>query len=373
MILINYYFTFVNNLLERSIFKKIIEYPIYTSIFVFLVTLFFSFPSYDIALYTNEMKESWDAIFLQAKEPFTNHNHLYSVGSHAEKLAFRFVPALFLKILQIKTMQGAFIFQLIILFLFIYFLNSLFNKYFDKKYSFLASIAISLTVSGHVYCSDYRGIFDTVALLFIILSFLSINKFYLVFFLLFAFFTDERAIIASLAFPLFIIIKDNFSFFKFKWIFEKSIIFYVFSLVCYIAIRVFLKCKFNLEIGPGRLDYFFEQIDKIHYAIYIGFEGFIILFFLFIKKYNLNYFNKILFFIGVGLILYTALSVLDINRSMSYILPFLIILIYTNYSKTQIDKSLKTLLIVILINMIYDDFYPFILQLYRMFFITKLI
>ena len=367
------FFNFINQILGTSIVKKIIENKYYSVLFLFFFTVFFSFPSYDIALYTNEMKESWDAIFLQAKEPFVNHNHLYSVGSHAEKLAFRFVPALFLKVLGIKTIQGAFIFQLFTLLFECYCIVTLSRKYFRTQFAFLFGLCVSLTVCGHVYASDYRGIFDTLAISLLLFGMIHMESIFLPIILLLGFYTDERALIASASIPFFyfIVSKKEINFQNI--VKSKTVLLYVGSIILYVIIRFWLKVQFGLEIGTGAIDYLSKQISKIPYSILVGLEGFTIVLYYFLRNNQIKTSYKALYIIGILPIFLVALTVIDINRSMSYILPYLFILFYFFYKNTRPDTIFKTLIIIFFLNMVYDDFYPFIIQVYRMIYITKLI
>ncbi len=367
------FFNYINLILGTSIVKKIIENKYYSVFFLFFFTVFFSFPSYDVALYTNEMKGTWDAIFLQAKEPFVNHNHLYSIGSHAEKLAFRFVPALFLKFLGIKTIQGAFIFQLFTLLFECYCIVTLSRKYFRSQFAFLFGLCVSLTVCGHVYASDYRGIFDTLAISFLLFGMIHMESIFLPIILLFGYYTDERALVASASIPFFYFVVSKKEISIQNIIKSKTVLLYVVSIILYAIIRFWLKVQFGLEIGNGRLDYFYEQISRFPYSVLIGFEGFIILLYYFFRNNQIKTLYKILYLLGVLPVILVALTVLDINRSMSYLLPYLFVLFYFFYKNTSPYTVFKTLIIIFFLNMIYDDFYPFILQVYRMKFITKLI
>jgi hypothetical protein len=365
-------FRLVNLILGISIVKKIIENKLYSIFFLFFFTVFFSFPSYDIALYTNEMKGNWDAIFLQVKEPFVNHNHLYSIGSHSEKLAFRFVPALFLKVLGIKTIHGAFIFQLFTLLFECYCIVTLSRKYFRSQFAFLFGLCVSLTLCGHVYVSDYRGMFDTLAISLLLYGMILMESIFLPIILLLGYYTDERALIASASIPFFYLIVSKKEINFQNIVKSKTVLLYVGSIILYVIIRFWLKVQFGLEIGTGAIDYLSKQISKIPYSILIGLEGFIIVLYYFLRNNQIKASYKLLYILGILPVFLVALTVIDINRSMSYILPYLFVLFYFFYKNTSPDKVFKTLIIIFFLNMVYDDFYPFVLQLYRMKFITKL-
>ncbi len=357
--------------------RTITSSPFKATLVLVVVVLFWSFPSYDVAFITNEMDENWASIFLQAKEPFVNHNIRYGLGSHQEKLAFRFVPALILNILHIQSIIPAFIFQFFTLAFFYYLLILVFNKLFqDRIKAFVFAIPICFVIAGHVYISDYRGIFDTLALDFLLMALLFRNKTYVIIPLLLAYYTDERALIASPAlFLINILIAEKFN--SIKLLFKATLylpnIYLLASWVFYFILRFFLNVVFGLTSGSGNDCFLFlDQINKIFYTFYIGLEGFIIPFALivFYLLKNRIYAYTALICSCFLLILFVAQSVIDINRSMSYailILILILILLDKFFSK---DMAFKVIAWVILINITYGDSYPLLLQLIRMKFIT---
>jgi hypothetical protein len=191
--------------------------------------------------------------------------------------------------------------------------------------------------------------------------------------LLLGFYTDERALIASASIPFFyfIVSKKEINFQNI--VKSKTVLLYVGSIILYVIIRFWLKVQFGLEIGTGAIDYLSKQISKIPYSILVGLEGFTIVLYYFLRNNQIKTSYKALYIIGILPIFLVALTVIDINRSMSYILPYLFILFYFFYKNTRPDTIFKTLIIIFFLNMVYDDFYPFIIQVYRMIYITKLI
>jgi len=363
--------------INTRFFSILLSFPLLTTLTLVIIAAFWSFPSYDLMFINTDMHQNWTAIFLQAEDPFLDHKDIYSHGSHSEKLAFRFVPALLLHILHIDNILPALIFQFLTLVLFYYLLVIIFNKLFvEKKKAFLYALPFCFVISGHVYASDYRGMFDTLALDFILIAILFRDKIYVVIPLLLAYFTDERALIASPAiFLLNIFISGNYTTLHsiFKEIVRVSNIYLISSWIIYFMCRITLHYTLGLTSGSGEDCFLFlEQINKTFYTIYIGLEGFIIPF-IFIIYYllkNKNYTYSLLIILSFLLLFFVAQSVLDINRSMSYVIliQILIILLFDRfYSKETVFKIIA---LVIMINIFYDDFYPFLAQVYRMKFIT---
>ncbi|MFT4802902.1 MAG: hypothetical protein ACJA2S_001335 [Cyclobacteriaceae bacterium] len=365
---------FVWPILKCLYFGKILEKPLASAALLFTITVFFAFPSYDVVLLIKEptMISTWEAIFAQGEDPLNFNANEYPMGSHEEKLTFRFVPAVILNLLGIDSIVVALVFQLISLLLFYILLFDFFRiQIRDRSKAFLFCLAISLTVSGHVYASDYRGTFDTLALTFLLLAVRIRSSYWVIIPLILAYYTDERALIASSGlFVLNLWLKKDLKLISgFK---HQENVLLISSWVLYFIIRLILQSK-GLQTGVGGVNLFLHQIDKTCYTIFIGMEG-IILFFLMSIAYlyrQKKYAFSALFVGGYLLIFVVSQSVFDINRSMSYglIIQIITILIINKYSTRDILE--KTLGWVILICLAYDDFYPFIAQIFRMIFITE--
>lgn len=363
-------------ILNTPFFVAIASNPFLAALTLSFIVLFWSFPSYDIAFVTNEMDECWKGIFLQSREPFVDHTHLYEDGSHNEKLGFRFVPPLIFQLLHINSLIPALIFQFATVILFYYLLILVMNKFFqDRIKAFFFTLPICFVVAGHVYASDYRGIFDTLALDFLLMAILVRTKSIVVIPLLLAYYTDERAIIASSA--LFLInVLDKNSFEKTGAILKELTSFsnscLIISWILYGIIRYMLSVTFGLTSGTGGTNLFIHQIDKTFYTLYVGLEGFLIPFvliiFLLLKKRIYTF--TFLLVSSFLLVFYAAQSVVDIGRSMSYVLLILIIILILLdklYSKETVYRIITW---VIIISLLYDEYYPLLAQLYRMKFIT---
>lgn len=373
--IINLPYKYLTAALDSNIGKRVMSGFIPVTITLIAIVVFYSFPSYDIALLTNEMESGWKAIFLQGEKPFV---HIpYGSGSHEEKLAFRFIPAVLLNIIGCKTILSGLIFQFFTLIVFYILLVLNFYSHFkDWRKTFVYCLPICFVISGHVYVSDYRGFFDTLALDFLLLSLLFRNYWFSIITLLLAFYTDERSIVASPAIAIIALVNSNYLDKKVLNIVKlKPIQILVISWLLYLVIRFILISQVGLQPAKGRIDYFFEQIHLSFYTFYIGLEGFIIP--LFIIGYHLiknkKYTFLLLFFTSFFLVYFVAQSVFDINRSMSYLILFLISLLLLVEKLKPQETAYRIISWVIVISILYDDFYPLVLQIIRMKFITHTI
>jgi len=366
----------LGKLIKTKLFETVSSNPLLATLTLVMLVVFWSFPSYDVAYVTHEMDANWAAIFLQAREPFTDHSNLYSIYNHASKLAFRFVPALFLNILHIKTVTQALIFQFFTLILFYYLLITLFNKLFkDHVKAFVYALPICFVMAGHVYTIDYKGVFDTLALDFLLLSFLLRKKVYVVIPLLLAYFCDERALTAAPAFFLANICEEN-TYENLKSILNgfklPSNVYLFSSWAVYFMMRFYLAFRFGLKIKSGGTSLFFEQINQTFHTIAVGLEGFLIPFAFIVRdlyRKKVFVFSALLIF-SFFIVVYIAQSVIDTSRSMSYVILILILILVLMDRLYSRETSFEIIALVTVINILYLDCYPLLAQLYRMRFIT---
>jgi len=158
-----------------------------------LVVLFFSFPSYDRL--NNEFSENWQAIFKQAAGPLTDHQ--YNPDSHQAKLTFRLTVPLIIRTFHLN-LAGVLIFQALIGMLLFYFAAKLFHRETNDKVSaLLLSFSLAFIYAGRVSFNEIRGIFDGLALFFMVWSMYFRNPFLIFTGVFLAAWTDERALIAS--------------------------------------------------------------------------------------------------------------------------------------------------------------------------------
>jgi hypothetical protein len=368
----------VSQSLEYAPVNTILRKPALSIIVIICATILLNFPSYDVALVLHEMDDNWNAIFLQANEPFVDHTQLYDAESHMAKLGFRFVPALLVRSMGITTIAEALVLQLGLLMVFyVLLITFLRNNLTNKHEALLFALPISLIISGHVYASDYRGIFDTLALVFLLAAALLRRSKWVLPALLLAYFTDERAMLASTS----LVLLNSWTMGKSGSLKElsRSLIapdnlLILGSWVAYVLIRITLANTLGLTVTSVDLTYYFkENLVRIPYAFYIGQEGMWIL--VLALLYHLvrtgNHFFAAL--VGLNLLGFVlgSMTVVDINRSMSYALvhSLLVLLMLDRYFPEKRKQELLGWAIVV--SLVYGDFLPLPLQVYRMYFITQ--
>ena len=145
-----------------STIEKISKNRSFDLIFPFLavlISLFFAFPSFDVA-YSNEMKENWDAVIEQAENPFTPKE--YPPASHQANLTFRLIPVLIGHFLKIDSITGFLWLQGAALIILFYVLYALTRKVIvDRVSSIIITLSFSFIYIGNTLCSDYRGFFSS--------------------------------------------------------------------------------------------------------------------------------------------------------------------------------------------------------------------
>jgi len=370
--------TVVSRSLEYGPFNAILRKPALSTIAIIGVAILLSFPSYDVALVLHEMDDNWNAIFLQAKEPFVDHTKQYDPESHMAKLGFRFVPALLIRCLGISTIAEALVLQLALLFIFYVLLITFLRRNLsDKDQALLFALPIALIISGHVYASDYRGIFDTLALVFLLSAALLRRSKWVLPALLLAYFTDERAMLASTS----LILLNSWSIGKSSSLKElmgslvaPSNLPVLGSWVAYVSIRIVLAHTLGLTVTSVDLSHYFtENLVRITYAFYIGQEGVWILVIALIYRLVRSGEHVFAVILGLNILGFVlgSMTVVDINRSMSYALvhTLLVLLMVDRYFPEK--RKLELLGWAIVISLVYGDFLPLPVQLYRMFFITQ--
>jgi len=342
------------------------------------VAYFFHFPSYDVAIILHEMDDAWKAVFTQVAEPFTDHNALYEPESHSTKLAFRFVPALMLKALGVRTIVAALLVQCCLVGVFYGLLFHVLRSHTGQpRTAFWLALTICFIMAGHVHPSDYRGIFDILALTLLLVAVAVRRTIWVVPAILLAAFTDERALMATPALILLeLYLSDRHG--SLVSIIRgarcRPVLLVLFSWVLYFLLRYALGKVFGLYTSPVDLfHYLGKNIPNIPYGIYIGLEGHFLAAgmatALFIQRKN---FAFILLLGCCFLVLqFFALCVVDINRSLSYLLLCILLIWIVIIREKPSSTVLNLAGWVILVSSLYDDFFPLPVQLARMAFVSN--
>lgn len=316
-----------------------------------VLSLFFAFPSYQTYL-SGRFEDKWSAIDAQVKEPFVQHN--YDDFSHFSKLAFRITVPLIAHALHLGR-AGCFLIQYVCFLLLFYFLLSLaFASVQDKISAALISFAFAFMFVGNVLVSDLRALFDVTAFCFIAAAMYFRNPLLVILFSLLAFFTDERALIASPLMLIWFLVrssdKNNFSF-QDLFRFTSKVFTLLVSWLLYGALRYFFATHFGLHSGTGGTNMFAKQVNNFLFGAWTGLEGFWLIIFLGFILLYVNRSWSLMFVTAAAmlLVMVIAFSVVDITRSVAYLFPAVFIfleLLRKNESAEFVRKiSLFTFLI----------------------------
>ncbi|MBK9758444.1 MAG: hypothetical protein IPO90_00370 [Flavobacteriales bacterium] len=358
-------------------FQWLVASPFRISIALTVFAFFWNFPSYDLVFVRGEVSQNWAGFLEQVNAPFTDHTLQYPDASHSAKLGFRFVPALICRALNIHTVAGAVVFQTVTTFALHALLFTFLGRYFSTRpRGSLACLPFCLIAGGHPYNLDLWGFFDSLALTFLLAAMVTRRKALVILFLLLAWFTDERALIAS---PVLLFLewaprsasrRAIHTPYHMVWPRYWP---YLLAGTLYVVIRLLLGVSLGLRTAPVALTYFTSQLPLTFRVLFHGCEGFIIPLciccWLWWRSRRIAL--LVLFLICLSLVLATSVAVIDMERSMAYALPHLLVLVVLLRAEITERMVGVLLLAVAFINLFYSDALPFLVQLVRMIFITR--
>jgi hypothetical protein len=295
------------------------------------LSLFFAFPSYQTYL-SGKLNEKWEAVSEQIKAPLATHDN-YSNDSHFSKLAFRLTVPMIAHVLHVDRV-GCFLIQGVFFVLMFYVLLSLaYAVTNDKVLASLILLGFAFMFVGNVLVSDLRAVFDGVAFCFMALTMLNRNFFLVLIFSLLAYFTDERALVASGLILIWFVIRekqlDTFSLKDFFRLNAASLAL-VCSWVVYFIGRYLLGHIFGLKTSTGGTNMLSHQLNNILFGAWTGLEGFWVLVLLGFLALWIRRFYVLGFAIVLAMlvVMYIAYSVIDITRSFAYIFPVIFIFLH---------------------------------------------
>lgn len=303
------------------------------------VALFFAFPSYE-----SLNPEEWTELFRKATQPFINSNA--GDGSHDAKLSFRFFVPLIVRLLHLNI-TGVLVLSAIAGISNFYLISAISNKILqNKQQAFLTGLCVAFIYAGKCAFIELRGtIFDGIAIFFLLASLYINNNLVRAIMLFAGAWCDERALIASSLIWVYFFVLSNKT--GIKGFFTSNAISIYVVWAVYFIIRLWLASAYGLKTdtdGTG-LDVLLNQINNIPIGTWSALEG---LWLLLIAAFILLYKQKqvlqlLVFFIACGIVLLAGLSVLDITRSVAYLLPavFTCLLVLQRYfDKNKIDRLL---------------------------------
>ena len=319
------------------------------TVVICLLTLFFSMPPIDSA----HKDSTWDAIFTQIKDPFSPI--VAPAWSHNSKLTFRLFPVLIGKLFCLNK-TGFMVSLFLAGFLSIRVAFSIFLRLLQDKYkAFILTLSFAFIYVGKCSFLEFRGIFDGYAILFLLASIFYKNTIIIYFSILFASFTDERALIASgFVFLYYFIFENEHSFHKNKYLFTIC-----FSWICYFSLRYFLMIYFNFKISSGgiSLAILASNFELFPITLFSLFEGFwLVIVIFYFKVFSVSKWYFMLFLCMLFLQLIPSYLVVDVSRSLVFgsILIFIAISYLARYLPTLFSTNFC--LIILGICFIYPSY-----------------
>lgn len=326
----------INSQLSQILIRK--HWLIKVTLFALLVSMFFASPGF-----TSDESEILTrratAVTMQIEDL-----KLFWETSEPTNAMFRITVPLIASVLGI-SLKGTLILQFItgiLIFLLVALLVE--RETGDRLIAFYATLLVALIYPGTAAFLESRYYFDSFAYLFLLAALWFRSPVSIGFLILLASFTDERALISSGFVFLWWTIKDGEDYSRLKSFLSKRSIAVVIALFVYIGIRFFLQQHYGIQTWSESRGEFllFDQINNSISGIWSGLEaGWLLidlaLITMIIKKHWLA---LSVFVVVIAVQIVAALSVVDITRSMGYLLPSILVAILILVKEKEVN--LKT-------------------------------
>ena len=214
----------------------------------------------------------------------------------------------------------------------------------NRLIAFYATLLVALIYPGTAAFLESRYYFDSFAYLFLLAALWFRSPVSIGFLVLLAGFTDERALIASGFVFLWWTITEGGDYSRFKSFFNKRSVAVVIALFVYIGIRLFLQNHYVIQTwSEARSEFLlFDQINNSVSGIWSGLEaGWLLvclaIIAMVIKK---RWLALSVFVVVIAVQIVAALAVVDITRSMGYLLPSILVAILILFKEQEVN--LKT-------------------------------
>jgi len=323
-----------------------------------IIALFFSFPSYDVLSSKDYIETHWKPVLLKVQNPLFDLNTLYGPGSHASKNNLRLTVPIIARLFHLNI-WGILLFAGFIGICLFYVINEVSLKITqDPVASLFSTLTVSSIYAGIASFVELRGNFDGVAIFFLITSLLP-NPLLIWVSLSLAFWTDERAVIAGILVLLFHCIMYNDV--RKLCIFNINSLSVIITYLSYLLLRAFLAFRFNLYTptsGFG-LQILMDQVNNIPMGIWTGLEGgwVIVISAVLLLLLQRSFLSLSLFVAFMVCVIGVAVSVVDITRSMAYILPAFFIALKILAAIETKEEIRRLLLIAWLVSLLWPNYY----------------
>lgn len=321
-------------------------------------TVFMNCPYYQrVILHSGNEGVNWPPFFEQVQEPFTDHTHKHAAHLHATKLGFRFVPAVLCKLLGADNTGRALVFQLAAQYALCTLVFVALRRGARSAVEALATaVPFCLVAGGHPFWQDEWGYFDTVAIAFLMAAWHVRSNAAMVLQLLLACFTDERAAIASPALLLAPHVCSATGM-SYSGSFTGRLRWYAAALALYGALRLALGQWLGLRTEPVGPEFFLRQLHLLPYALLHGHEGFLLMAMLAVAVLARRRKTAavLLTVAGTVAVWIGAVWVIDHERSMGYLLPYLIASTITVRSAMSARHFALLIASVTVLNLLHSD------------------
>lgn len=317
-----------------------------------LIAIIFAFPAYDTLL---KMDHVDNLVYLkdQFEHPFESPDA--SPESHQAKRVFRLSVPIIANITGVHNPVVYLILQHFLGLGFFFLGLRLAERLLQNKTSaLLLLLSIAGIYLGKSFFWDLQGWFDGIAFFFLLLAMINQNPLVQWLSLSIAFWTDERAILASGLIWFWWKLKsygiENLSLGKFL---KPDIVTITFILAwgLYLGIRLWLADTYGMQVPmdeSGAIG--FQRWEMFIPALFTSLEGIWLLFIPLLLLLHQK--GNIWQFLGLGLaftvVIIPALMVADMTRSITYAFPIIFIAVYFLHQSTQAQEQKQFLLVVAL-------------------------
>jgi hypothetical protein len=278
------------------------------ALLAFALSLYTAWPPY-AELRAGSFHEDWDAVLAQCAHPLTPQTH--DPASHSAKIAFRLtVPAL-AYVLRLG-LPGLLVLQHLALFgLFCYAALLAERATNDRVTAWFATLGLALTFPGNVLCSDLAGFFDGVAYALLLAAMFHRGRLAVFALCLAAAFVDERGFLATGLV------------FLWHWTDRRLAAAVALAGATYLAARFVLGHFCGLHTPTSGTNLLPEQAHRLPFALWTAMEGFWlpVLFAAWLALKGGQWLRTLPYLAASAVLAAIALSVIDITRSMGYLLP----------------------------------------------------
>lgn len=336
---------------------------LYTALFVAIVILFITVPSYFPL--TKAAHPCSSCVNFQEKINRADHlfkpTH-YPDGDHMAKTQFRLTIPVIAWATGIRSKAGIFAIQEAFGLLFLI-LTCLFTFRItgDKVIAAITTLSFGFLYAGKAAFADTQGFTDSFAFCFLLIALYTRSIPLMIISLLAAYFTDERAIVSSLILAVFFLteyLNINNSKLVWKAVFKSKLFYILISWTACFIIRYYLHKAYGLYTPSSGASVI--NLNIWGYVFWEGLKGFwlIVLGAVAYLAGTRRWFILLLTIGSMVIMLLVTTMVADVTRSVAYIFPVIFLALYFLQKGATLFQIRKLVLLVSIICFLCtDNFY----------------